>query len=1136
MPDIAPWLDQLGLGQYAPAFLENDIDFEVLPDLTEGDLERLGLSLGHRKKLLRAIASLPPGGAAGVPSVQAPGGAGWLPPPAAGARGDAQRRHLTVLFCDLVGSTALSTRFDPEELREVLHSYQSAAAGEIARFDGHLAQYLGDGVVAYFGWPLAHEDDAERAVRAALAMTEATARLRLSTGARLAARAGIATGLVVVGDLIGEGIAQQETVVGETPNLAARLQALAAPGAVVVSETTRRLIGDLFSLDDLGQQELKGIDRPVRAFQVVRAEEAESRFEARQRRVLLPMVGRDPELALLLERWRQAAGGEGRLVLLSGEAGIGKSRITRALSDALAAEPHLRVGWQCSPYHADSALYPAIQHLGLTAGFVPSDTEDERLDKLEALLAPASVRSEVAALLAGMLSLPADRYPPLALAPPQRRARTLQALVEALLGHARRQPVLFVLEDLHWVDPTTLEFVKLLADAVGSARIMALVTTRPFVIPVLGDHPQVTRIELKRLAREATGEIIGRLTGGKTLPEEVMAQILARTDGMPLFVEELTKTVLESGLLQESDAAYFLTGPLPPLAIPSSLHDSLMARLDRLAPVREVAQIAAVIGREFSHELLSAVSPLGEADLQAALERLIDAELIYRREGPPGATYVFKHALVRDAAYESLLKSTRQLAHDRIVNCLEAQSPAAAPEEIAWHAEQAGANEKAVRYWLEAGLQSRERSAEAEAIGHLTKGLALLDGFEATPARDARELRFLTPLGTAFIASRGYAAPEVGPVFRRARELCERAGDPPQLFAVMRGNFAWRVVRGEFRLCMELSAEALELAERLQDPGILMEALFLRVVAMMYRGDFAGTRDHCARALANYDDRERTKFWAGITGEDSGVAHRCYLALALWHLGFPDQALQLNGEMRRLARSNAHPFSLGYALHHTGWLCQNCRLGSEAEQAGEEAVRLGIEHGFALWQATGTLYQASGMLLQDRLEEGLPLLRSGLDAYRATGAGLALPYYLSLLGEAETRAGRFGEARRALEEGLALAEANDDRFQEAELRRLTGELLLAESPAEPPAAESCFHQAIETARRQGSRAWELRAAMSLARLWQQQGRRSDAQDALAAVYNTFTEGFSTPDLVAAAAILHGEDSQGMGAVGRCGAR
>jgi predicted ATPase len=500
---------------------------------------------------------------------------------------------------------------------------------------------------------------------------------------------------------------------------------------------------------------------------------------------------------------------------------------------------------------------------------------------------------------------------------------------------------------------------------------------------------------------------------------------------------------------------------------------------------------------------------------------LVRAEIVYPKGRPPQCSYTFKHALLQDAAYNSLVRAKRQQFHRQIAAALEARFPqtaAARPELLAYHCTEGGLTERAVGCWLRAGLRSRERSAEHEAIGHLTKGLALLAALPESPDRDAKELEFLNPLGTAYIAAQGYAAPQVGPVFRRARELCERIGQPEQLFAVMRGTFAWHVVRGEFRLCMGLGAEALAFARRLGDPGILMEALFLPAVTLTYRGEFAGTRDHCALALAEYDDRERTQFWAGINGENTSVTHRCYLALALWHLGYPDQALTLSREALELARTLGHPFSLAYALHHAGWLHQHGRLGAEVLAAGDEEIRIATEQGFHFWHASGTLYKAAGLLLQGRSEEGLPLLRKGLDAYRATGAGLALPYYFSLLGEAYTKAGRFDDALRALDEGLALAEANDDRFQEAELQRLKGELLLTESP-HPVAAEEWFRRSIETAKRQQSRAWELRATTSLARLWQRQGRRDDARAALAAVYATYTEGFTTPDLVDAAALL-----------------
>jgi class 3 adenylate cyclase/tetratricopeptide (TPR) repeat protein len=850
MPDITAWLGEIGLGQYAPAFLENDIDLEIIPALTEADLEKLGLSLGHRKKMLRAAGSLSTAGAAPLAAGK-PTGVAVTAPPVTG-RPDAQRRQLTVVFYDLVGSTALSSKIDPEEMRDVLMSYQNVVARQIARFDGHLAKFMGDGVLGYFGWPRAHEDDAERAVLAGLATIEATGHLRTPAEVPLAVRVGIATGLVVVGDLIGEGAAQEEAVVGETPNLAARLQGVAEPNTVVVSETTRRLIGDIFELEDLGQQNLKGIDPSTRAFRVVREARAESRFDARHCGAQLPMVGRDQELGLLLNRWRQSVAGEGQGILLSGEAGIGKSRVTRALSDALAEEPYIRVQWQGSPYHSESVLYPAIQYFGAAAMFASSDTADQKLDKLEVLLKPGATSvGDVIPLIATMLSLPIDRYPGNALTAQQLRARTLQALVNYLLAFAREKPVLFILEDLHWIDPTTLEFLSLLVDAISGKRVMALVTTRPFILAGLGQS-HVTRLTLNRLAREPAVAIIERLTGGKALPQEVMNQILARTDGMPLFVEELTKTVLESGLLKESNGTFVLTRPLPPLAIPSSLHDSLMARLDRLAPIKEVAQVAAVIGREFSHALLASLSPLSESDLQVALAKLLDAELIHRRGVPPDATYVFKHALVRDAAYGTLLKSSRHLLHSQVASCLETKFPGTPPEVIARHAEEALLYDKALEYWLLAGERDRKRSANVEAIAHLSRCLEILTGLPNRDDRIEQELTIQLALANALMACRGYSAPELGTVYVRARELAERMNETSKLLPVLYGLWAFKMVSGRHTAALEISHEFVELAQAAGDISLMVAT---RAVGLSSNclGQLASAERCCskAEALAN---------------------------------------------------------------------------------------------------------------------------------------------------------------------------------------------------------------------------------------------------------------------------------------------
>lgn len=713
--DIATWLRGLGLERYEPIFRENEIDWEVLPELSDAELEKIGLPLGPRKKLLKAIAAL------GTDQMDA--GEAF-----AAAPREAERRQLTVMFVDLVGSTALGGKLDPEDEREVIRGYQNAVAGEIARFEGHVAKFMGDGVLAYFGWPQAHEDEAERAVRAALATVEAIERLSAPNGTALACRIGIATGLVVVGHLVGEGVAQEEAVVGETPNLAARLQALAEPGTVVIAQTTRHLICGLFQLQDLGSHELKGFTQSIRAWQVVGERTAESRFEARQVAKLSPIVGREHEIALLRDRWARAVGGEGQIVLLSGEAGIGKSRIARSLIESVAGQSRTRLRYQCSPYHSNSALHPIIEHLERSAGFEKDDPPGAKLDRLEALLAASTERmTETAPLFAALLSIPTgNRYPALNLDPQQQKQRTLEVLVEQVEALSRRQPVLIVCEDAHWIDPSTQDVFTLLAEHIGCLAVLLLVTFRPEFTPPWTRYAHATQLSVSRLTHRQGEEIIARLAGGKIVPAAIVDQILLNAEGVPLFIEELTKTVLDSGLLVESDSRYELSGPVPPLAIPSTLQDSLTARLDRLAPVKEVAQVAAVIGREFSFEILIAAADRPAPEVQEALDRLVGSELIFRRTMTPEATYTFKHALVQETAYRSLLRGRRQSLHCRIAKFLEHQSPRIAelqPELLAYHFAEAGFAEPAAEYWLKAGRRAKERHANKEARAHLQKCL-----------------------------------------------------------------------------------------------------------------------------------------------------------------------------------------------------------------------------------------------------------------------------------------------------------------------------------------------------------------------------------------------------------------------------
>jgi serine phosphatase RsbU (regulator of sigma subunit) len=840
-----------------------------------------------------------------------------------------------------------------------------------------------------------------------------------------------------------------------------------------------------------------------------------------------PLTGRDTEVNLLKDRWEQANEGMGQVVLLIGEAGLGKSRLVHTLKEHVLGQmvegevDSPVIEWRCSPHFQNTGLHPAIDFFERALDFDLEKSPQAQFDRLLTRLEAYDIAGpETLSLWASLLGLPtSDRFPPLSLSPTRLREETFRIMREWLHTRAFRRPVLFVVEDLHWVDASTLEFLGQFITEGLHDRILTVLTFRPeFKTPWPAVAHQ-TSLALNRLTRRQVGELLGK-SAAASLPQQLIDQIHERTGGVPLFVEELARLVREPKQLDHA-AGEKTPCDLLDHGLPDTLRDLVVARLDGMTRNPEVAQLAATLGREFAYEVLAAVTTVSEDTLKIELATLVRSEILYQKGSPPRSTYMFKHALLEDALHGALATEKRQQFHRQIADALESRFPETAqtlPELLAHHFTEADMVEEAASYWLKAGLRCLERSANVEAIGHLTKGLALVRTLPESPERDAQELQFLSPLGTTYIAARGYASPEVGPVFSRARELADRIGQPAQRFVVMRGNFAWHVVRGNFKLCSDLAAEAIQFVETLNDPGMMMEALFLQGLTKFYRGDFVGARDHCSLALADFDDRNRTKFWATHTGEDSGVTHRCYLALILWHVGYPDRALQLSQETIALARSLGHPFTMEYALHHAGWLRQHCQLGDEAQAAADEQIAIATEQGFVFWHATGTLYRAAGLLLQGNLAVGLPLLVAGLESYRATGAELALPYYLSLLGDGYTRAGRFEDAHRALAEGLDLADKNEDRFQEAELHRLLGELHLAETD-DQAAAEDCFRNAIQTARRQQSRAWELRATMSLARLWQRQDLRNEAHDALAAVFGTYTEGFTTPDLVDAKTLL-----------------
>ncbi len=1029
-----------------------------------------------------------------------------------------------MLFCDLVGSTALSGALDPEDLREVIGRYQDTCAGVITRFEGHVAQFMGDGVLAYFGYPKAHEDDAERAVRAGLALVRTVAGLE-AAGRPLAARVGIATGLVVVGDLIGEGAAQEQAVVGETPNLAARLQAFAEPGSVIISQATRRLVGGLFELTDLGPTRLKGFAEPLAAFRVEGVGRAEGRFEALHGQRLTPLVGREPELAMLMERWTRAREGEGQVVLITGEAGIGKSRLLRAFREQLGGEPHVALSHFCSPYHTNSALHPVIVQLERAARLAPADGPADRLAKLAALLGRATPQlDEAVPLMAALLGIATgDRHPALNLGPQRQKQRTLEVLIEQLAGLARTRPVLELYEDLHWADPSTLELLDLLVERVRALPVLAVLTFRPEFSPPWSGQAHVTGLTMNRLGRRQGAVLVDRVAGGKALPSEILDQILARTDGVPLFVEELTKTVLELGLLTDAGDHYELSGPLPPLAIPASLQDSLMARLDRLAPVKEVAQTAAVIGREFSHELLAAVSPLPKADLNTALEQLVASELVFRRGTPPEAIYSFKHALVQEVAYSSLLKGRCQQLHARIAKILDERFRETAgrePELLAHHYTEAGDAKHAVDYWHKAGERAAQRSANVEAVAHLKKAVEVLEKLPNSSARDQQELDLQIALGSPLIVTKGYTAPDVEQAYLRAQELSRRVDDVSKLFTATWGLWILNLTRMQLKSARRLADELLSLARRQADPAYSLQARHAAWTTCLYLPELSTCADQAEQGMILYDrDQHRShKFLYG--GHDPGVCAGNYRALSRWLLGFPDQAVVQAEEAVALARDLAHLFSLILALTFSSFLRHFRREAGLAREHAQAVMTFYTEQGTSPhYLATAGIVRGWADADQTKAIQGIAEIQHGLDQLEAMRVHQRRPYYLAILAEACNSVGEPEHGLSALSKAAAFMEETGEGWWGAEIHRLKGELLLHRSSEGQGKAEASFRKALNIARRQESRSLELRAAASLARLWADQGKRAEAYDLLVPVYDWFTEGFETADLKEAKALL-----------------
>ena len=1122
---VSAWLENLGLDRYREAFQQNAITWDVLPELNDGDLASLGVVLGHRKRLLRAIAQLFQS-SDGDPAAALPTTLTTEATPSSSSRDQAERRQLTVMFCDLVGSTALARRLDPEDLQAAIRRFLDACSEAISRFNGYIAKYMGDGLLVYFGYPQAHEHDAERAVHAGLAVLELLKALpheHLSQQEfEVAARIGIATGPVIVGELMGQDTAKERSVFGETPNLAARLQGLAAPNQLIVDAVTKRLVGGEFEFADQGTAALKGFETPVQVWQVLSSKPSASRFDSYRSSRLVNFIGREHETALLLGRWREAVDGEGQVVLLCGEAGIGKSRLVRHLRDRLTEDHYEAIQSQGSPHHTNTVLYPVITYLRQAAGLADEDSIPTQLDKLGTLMVNSGLEDRVTvALLADLLSIQVDEQDQLAnVSPDKRKDMTLEALMQYLQRLADRSPVLLIVEDAHWLDPTTLDLMTRIIDRIRLMRLLLLITFRPDFRPVWTEYSHVTFLTLSRLPRRQSAELIATMTGGKELPVEVQQAILAKTDGIPLYIEELTDNLLETGLLTEGTDAFTLKAPLKEMAIPDSLQALLMERVDRLGPIKEIVQIGAAIGRAFTYELLRATAEVTDSQLNSALDLFVSSGLILQEGERSLSRYRFKHMLVQEAAYNTLPKKSRRLLHARIARTLEekfTERVQLEPELLAYHFEQAGLTGPAVEYRHRAARRDAARSANIEALNHFNSALDLLDDLPQSPERNALELELLIARGATMVTVKGYASQEIERNYLRARELSQEKSGSEHHFLAVWGLWVFHLVRGPLAKACTLAEQLLSLAEREQNPDLLIRAHESAGSTYSFLGRFDEAKIHLLGAKSLYDPAKHRTQALPYT-QDPGITARIILARTLWILGEVDQVETLAQEAIGMARELEHPFTLAFTLATASWIYSTLRDTNRTLSLTEEAIQLSLKYSFEVPLAWAMSFQGWALAEQGK-ENGFDRLMEGLSVAQRANASLNNTYTLALLAENHLRSQHIAEGLLVIQQAQELAATQGELCWQAELFRLQGELLLKQSEQSVSAAEQCFTEALRIAQDQNARMLELRAATSLARLLRKLNRSDTARRLLHSTLSQFGALDANRDCIEAQTIL-----------------